>query len=72
MLLQNTTSTDTGPPMLTKETNPPMPNLGPPNISGPPQLMAPSLPQKPPGLLPPSAVPVPFTAPSQVKAWNMF
>lgn len=52
--------------MLTKETNPPMPNLGPPNISGPPQLMAPSLPQKPPGLLPPSAVPVPFTAPSQV------
>merc|ERR550532_1626705 len=36
-----TTSTDSGPPMLTKETNPPMPNLGPPNISGPPQLVTP-------------------------------
>ena len=41
--------------MLTKEINPPMPNLGPPNISSP--LLASSLPQKPPGLLPPSATP---------------
>eukprot|EP00092_Neocalanus_flemingeri_P011857 GFUD01012787.1.p1 GENE.GFUD01012787.1~~GFUD01012787.1.p1 ORF type:complete len:643 (-),score=122.96 GFUD01012787.1:406-2157(-) len=33
-----------GPPTLTKEVNPPMPNLGPPNISNPPSLeKAPSI-----------------------------
>jgi len=37
-----TNPTDSGPPMLTKEVNPPMPNLGPPNISGPPLQMTPA------------------------------
>ena len=54
---------DSGPPMLTKEVNPPMPNLGPPNITGapapapvPPQKTAPLplAPQPLPDLEPPA------------------
>ena len=33
---------DSGPPMLTKEINPPMPNLGPPNLSGPGSMITPA------------------------------
>merc|ERR1712130_543400 len=36
--IQANTESSLGPPTLTKEVNPPMPNLGPPNISNPPSL----------------------------------
>lgn len=36
--IQANTESSFGPPTLTKEVNPPMPNLGPPNISNPPSL----------------------------------
>jgi len=36
--IQANTENSFGPPTLTKEVNPPMPNLGPPNISNPPSL----------------------------------
>lgn len=36
--IQANTDSSFGPPTLTKEVNPPMPNLGPPNISNPPSL----------------------------------
>merc|ERR1719431_2032803 len=36
--IQANSESSFGPPTLTKEVNPPMPNLGPPNISNPPSL----------------------------------
>merc|ERR1719384_1636361 len=36
--IQANTESSLGPPTLAKEVNPPMPNLGPPNISNPPSL----------------------------------
>ena len=53
----HTSVADAGPPMLTKEVNPPMPNLGPPNISGPPQ---------PGQVMPPLSQPHPALAPKQM------